>query len=117
MDEVKALEVVRALADGVDPESGEVFGSGSVYQRPDVIRAMFEAVKALEKSVKAKQRKKNLPQRVGKPWDNEEAEKAATAYDKGFGIKEIATKHQRTNGAIKSQLVKMGKISKDEIQN
>ena len=31
MDGIKALEVVRALADGVDPESGEGFGDGSVY--------------------------------------------------------------------------------------
>ena len=114
MDDVKALEIVRALADGVDPESGEVFGDESVYQRPDVIRAMFAAVKALEKAAKAKQQKSIQPGRAGKRWDDEEAEKVATAYDKGFPIKEIANKYQRTKFAIESQLVKMGKISKSE---
>ena len=34
MDEIKALEVVRALADGVDPESGEVFGDGWYISGP-----------------------------------------------------------------------------------
>ena len=33
-----------------------MFGSESVYQRPDVIDAMTAAVKALEKAVKAKER-------------------------------------------------------------
>ncbi len=113
MDEVKALEVVKALADGVDPESGEVFGSESVYQRPDVKCAMIASVKALEKAVKAKQRKNNQPGRAGRPWDDEEAEKVSTAYDKGIGIKEIANKHQRTKWAIESRLAKMGKIPKN----
>ena len=82
-----------------------------------MIRAVFEAVKSLEKTVKDKQKKRNQPGRAGRPWDDEEAEKAAIAYDKGFSIKEIANKHQRTNGAIESQLVKMGKISESEIRH
>jgi hypothetical protein len=33
MDSARALAVVRSLANGVDPESGEVFGAESPYQR------------------------------------------------------------------------------------
>ena len=39
MDSVQALAVVRSLANGVDPESGEVFPPESAYQRPLVVRA------------------------------------------------------------------------------
>ncbi len=35
MNEVQALQIVRALADGVDPESGEVYPPSSPYQKPD----------------------------------------------------------------------------------
>jgi len=33
MNQTEALRVVRSLANGVDPESGEVFPADSVYQR------------------------------------------------------------------------------------
>ena len=31
MDQAQALAIVRSLANGVDPESGEVFGADSAY--------------------------------------------------------------------------------------
>jgi len=43
MDSVQALAVVRSLANGVDPESGEVFPLESAYQRPLVVRALKAA--------------------------------------------------------------------------
>ena len=38
MESAQALAVVRSLANGVDPESGEVFPPESAYQRPLVVR-------------------------------------------------------------------------------
>ena len=43
MDQAQALAIVRSLANGVDPESGEVFTPDSAYQRPQVVRALYEA--------------------------------------------------------------------------
>ena len=34
MNQAQALEVVRSLANGVDPDTGEVFSAESPYQRP-----------------------------------------------------------------------------------
>ena len=48
MDAAQALTVVRSLANGVDPESGEVFPPESAYQRPQEVRALYEAASALE---------------------------------------------------------------------
>ena len=48
MDEARALTIVSALANGVNPLTGELFAIDSPYQSPDVIRAMYCAVRALE---------------------------------------------------------------------
>jgi hypothetical protein len=53
MDAAQALAVVRSLANGVDPESGEVFPPESSYQRPQVVRALYEAATALERIERA----------------------------------------------------------------
>src|SRR6185295_17218553 len=50
MNQSEALSVVRSLANGVDPESGEVFAADSVYQRAQTVRALYAAAEALEKS-------------------------------------------------------------------
>ena len=49
MDQAQALAIVRSLANGVDPESGEVFPPESAYQRPQVVRALYVAAAALER--------------------------------------------------------------------
>jgi hypothetical protein len=48
MEDARALAIVSALANGVDPLTGEVFAVDSPYQSPDVIRALYSAARALE---------------------------------------------------------------------
>lgn len=43
-DKECSLEILQALADGVDPVSGEMFPPDSPYQQPEVIRALFYGV-------------------------------------------------------------------------
>lgn len=114
MDNVKALEVIRSLADGIDPFTGEIFSEDNIYQSADTIRALSRAVIALEYIVKQRERKNNLPERAGKPWDEEETETLLKQYDEGFSFSQIAKEHQRTRGAIEAQLAKMGKIPFNE---
>lgn len=49
MEASEALRILEALADGMDPESGEVFPSDSPYRRPDVTSALFTAARALDR--------------------------------------------------------------------
>ena len=42
MNQAEALSVIRSLANGVDPESGEVFPAESAYQRAQTVRARSE---------------------------------------------------------------------------
>jgi len=39
MEIQEALEVVRRLADGLDPENGESLGGESLYHNPRAVRA------------------------------------------------------------------------------
>lgn len=110
MDIQVALGILRKLSDGVDPITGEVFPSGSPYQQPDIIRALFTAVNALEKIQGKNVKSENLPANAGKPWNNEEDRILIERFDKGVPIEELSKEHNRTQGAITSRLVKLGKI-------
>ena len=109
MKTMRALEIMRALADGVDPYTGEVFPAGSVYQNAETVRALYAAIEALEAAHRREMRKKSLPRRAGQPWDDEESSLLIKRYEQSIDIKELARQHERTTGAIGSQLSKLGK--------
>ena len=109
METIRVLEIIKALAEGVDPHSGEVYPAGSPYQNPETVRALYAAVAALEATHKRERRKKALPRRAGQPWADEESSLLMSRFEQGMGIKELALHHERTKGAIVSQLEKLGK--------
>jgi len=112
METSRALEIIRALSDGVDPYTGEVFGEDSPYQKADTVRALFVAVNALERAEALARRRKAVPERAGLPWDDEEDALLTKGFEKGASVKDLAAQHKRTLGAIKSRLSKLGKISR-----
>ena len=110
MDTSRALEIIKSLSDGIDPYTGEVFPAGSPYQHPDTVRALFKAIGALEGFREKKKRQKPLPEKAGMPWREEEDNLLVEAFDKGASIKELSDSHMRTEAAIKSRLIRLGKI-------
>ncbi|HET7581106.1 MAG TPA: hypothetical protein VFK33_17645 [Bacillales bacterium] len=110
MNAKEANDIVRMLADGTDPHTGEIFSEDSPYQQPDVVRALYLAVQGLERLEKYEARTKNLPSNAGAPWSEEEEARLLEAFDSGTPINEIAAQHERTTGAIHSRLVSLGKI-------
>ena len=111
MQSAQALAVVRSLANGIDPESGEVFPPQSVYQRPQIVRALYEAASALERVERFERRKTELPAKTGQPWSEDEDRKLLAAFDAGRGLQELAATHERTMGAIRARLVKYGRLA------
>jgi predicted RNA polymerase sigma factor len=109
METAEALKIIEALADGLDPHAGEVFPPDSPYQNPQTIRALFAAKSALERVRRTERRKKALPERAGQPWDEEESTLLLDEFEQGISVKELAIKHKRTQRAIISQLLKMGR--------
>jgi len=111
MSPSEALQTVRALANGVDPASGEVFPPESPYQRADTVRALYAAAQALEQSERYERRKRELPAKTGEPWSEEEDRKLLAAFDAGRGLPELAAAHQRTQTGVRARLVKYGRLA------
>lgn len=110
MDEAKALGIVSALADGINPLTGEVFAEDSPYQSPDVVRALFLARSALE-SRRRNRSRHDLPANAGKPWTEEEDAKLLVQFDRGLSVAELAREHERTAAGIQARLEKHGRLS------
>ncbi len=105
MDLVRAKELLSALADGIDPFTGELLPKTHVCNQPEIIRAFHEVLTALPP-----EKKKVLPPNFGKPWTEIEENKLLDEFDSGMKTSAIAKEHGRTRGAIESKLVDLGRI-------
>ena len=110
---MEALETLRFLAEGVDPDTGNEFPQDSPYQRPRVIRALCAATAALEAHDERRRRRRDLPQRVGAPWSEDEDRRLVDAFDAARPLGEIARAHGRTALAVRARLIRLGKITGD----
>jgi len=136
MDHDQALATLKLLSDGNDPETGKAFPPDSPYQRPDVIRALFHAVRELENAPASEARRCDpaagaLPDspagtllasavasprgrapapRSGKPWSKEEDEGLVAGFDAGQTIAALAADHGRSRIAVEARLARFGKV-------
>ena len=128
METQKTLQILRTLADGIDPATGEQFATSSAYQHPDTVRALFSAVRMLESPAAsasapapAKQagaapvKQAGAPakpglENSGRPWSEEEDARLGSTYDAGRSIEELAGIHKRSKWAIEARLARLGKI-------
>lgn len=106
----EALKILRALADGVDPLTGEILPDASPYQSAQITRALYVAMQALEYRIESEVQQSTGPMNAGKPWSEDEDRRVVAEFDSGTTVKKIAELHGRTSGAIRSRLVKLGKI-------
>lgn len=100
------LDTLRKLAQGVDPRSGLTLPEQDACQAPEVIRALFLAIQALE----AQGRVRPLPEQAGKPWGEEEEQALLRRFDEGEPVTAIARAHGRTTGAIRARLAQCGRL-------
>ena len=107
MDIKRAKEIISALAEGVDPTTGEILPENSVYNKSDIVRALYTVLNYLDTD----KTKRNLPDNAGKPWTNEEEKRLRELYNSGLSKKEIANELCRTTGSISSRLARLGLIN------
>ena len=100
------LKIIQQLADGINPITGEIFDNSHILQNGIVVRALTASVKAIEKEVKKKQRKKISPNNAGQPWTEELDENLINEFKSGQTIKELSEIFKRTEGSIQSRLLK-----------
>jgi len=106
----KAKTIIEALANGINPETGEIISEHSALDNPDVVRALFIAVRGLEQLTIKQKKQVALPPKAGKLWTDAEDKELLAEFDGGLTIKEIAEKHSRTRSAINSRLIRFGRI-------
>ena len=111
MEIPEALDIVRKLANGVHPETGEAVASESMYQHPQAVRALHCAIAALEFRLERERTRRFLPANAGKVWSDEEDARICDELRQGINFEGIAKAHNRTVGSIIARLVRLGKIS------
>jgi hypothetical protein len=119
MEKEQALRVLNALANGVHPATGEKFAADSPYQHPDTVRALFEAMRAVEGGTAAapapaaqgRKPAQAMPESgSGSRWTGEEEQRLAAAFDAGKTVDELARAHNRSRAGIEARLVRLGKM-------
>jgi hypothetical protein len=110
----KARQVLQALIDGVDPNTGTDLPNDAVLNRPDVIRALLASISALDAVQARAQRRAQLPAGVGKSWSNDEERQLREEFANGDPVSVIATKHARTIRAIEARLERVGLLRADQ---
>lgn len=103
MDINRAIEIIEALAEGIDPTTGEVLPDDNVCNKGEVVRAFYSVLESLDRKAK-----KNIPQNAGKPWTKDDDVLLTQLYKEGLTIRRIAGKLGRSLGSIRSRIDKMG---------
>ena len=104
MDINRAKEILSALAEGVDPTTGEVLPDDSVCNKGDVVRALYTVLNCLDE----KKPKKKTPANAGKPWSKEDEDLLIALYRSGASKKDICNTLQRTATGVAARLVHLG---------
>lgn len=111
MDIARAREIISALAEGVDPTTGEVLPDNSVYNKGEIVRAFYAVLNHLEE----KKPKKNMPANAGKPWTKEDEDLLVSLYRSGTPKRDICKTLQRTESGVAARLVYLGIIENRDI--
>jgi hypothetical protein len=118
----KAQRIVNTLAQGIDPNTGEVFAPDSPYNEPRIIRALFTVHEFVRRARKPpmsteEKRQENLdlgrPRNYGLPWTDDARSQVAAGFEDGKTIEELAAHFDRTQGAITAELIRQELLSPD----
>ena len=90
--------------------TGDELDEASIFKDPKVRRALSAAKEAMEKQGRREARRTSLPKKAGQSWSEEEDAELVGRFEGGAGFAELAGKHGRTEGAIRSRLTKLGKL-------
>ena len=109
MNNLEPQQILRFLAEGIDPISMNPLPEESPLQKPYLIRAFYAAHAALDLLAARAKRKSSLPGNTGKSWSALEDEMLLAAYEAGTSLKLLAADHQRSSHAVRLRLAKLGK--------
>ncbi len=99
----RAKELVSALAEGIDPITGEVLPSDHICNNAELVRAFYALLNQVNTEPKNKKH-----ENACKRWTAEEDALLKQLYEQGVKISEIQRKFMRSRGSIQARLVKLG---------
>lgn len=122
---------LKLLANGVNPETGEVLDEASQTNKPEVIRMLFALAEELSgfdkpktkrpKLTSAERRQKNIDEgRSPKshfPWEDDEKAKLVHEFAKNADFEHLSAMFERSVLAIAVQLQKLNVISEEELES
>ena len=108
MDVTRAMELLRTVAEGVNPFTGEILPEDCVCNQVEMVRAIYCVLNEVRPPTEKKA--KSQPENAGKPWSESERNEVAEEYRSGMTMTAIARKHQRSRGSIEAKLAQMGLI-------
>lgn len=86
------------------------------FEKKLLLKEVCENMSSQTESESSSQTKKQ-PINAGKPWRETEEDKLLDEFDSKIPIVEIAKEHGRSIGGIEARLVKLGKISKPDLDD
>ncbi|MFZ3194540.1 MAG: hypothetical protein WA154_15220 [Moraxellaceae bacterium] len=116
MQLLQAREIVKKLANGIDPITGEKLPDSSLHNHAEIIRALFALLEHTKqpnhpkKTLEEKQldnQREGRPKNAGLPWSEELRIDLITMFKQGMSINQMSVQLQRTQSAVSSELVKL----------
>ena len=107
----RAIEILRCLANGVDPMTGEILEANHLCNSPEVKRAIHTAIHAMSGADDAKNPRfvrKNGKLNAGRPWTDEDLDALERMYRDGKPMDWICEKLQRRERGVLKQLAYLG---------
>jgi hypothetical protein len=127
MNANQAIDVVKSLANGIDPTTGEVFALDSPYNQPIIIRSLYQCLQAMQSPTKKVKRTadekqadnlaKGLPRNANMPWSDGSREALAAKFNAGSTPNELTVQFERTVGSILAQLKSQGLITEEQARH
>jgi len=115
MEPNEPRNIVKTLAQGIHPTTGEVFPPESPYNDPMVIRALFSMLESAKHSKKPRKspeerRQENLdlgrPRNSGLPWTEHDRGLVASGFQEGMTVEKLATMLERSAAAIVAEVIR-----------
>ena len=101
----RATEILRCMANGVDPITGEILEEGHLCNSPEVVRALCAAIHAMTKADGADTSypvRKNGKLNAGRPWTDDDLDALKRMHRDGASMDSICMiLHRRERGVLK----------------
>jgi hypothetical protein len=107
--------IVKTLAQGIHPKTGEVFPPDSPYNDPEVIRALFSILEGVKPAVQPRKsleerRRQNLefgrPGNTGLPWTEDDRATVKSGFLEGVSVEKLAADLERSSAAIVAEVIR-----------